>query len=110
MSNVPDSIRLNKYRALYMGSEKRDPRLALKSKNDRRIYAGILAPPMLKHFTSVQRSHPKNYDLQMTSFKQPLHTIPEERGATRYVRGSALYNQAIQTKIGELAKLSVRSA
>jgi len=110
MSSVPDSIRINKYRSLYMGKERRDPYLNDKRKTDRAMYDGILAPPILGHFTSVQRSHPKNYDIDVQRHQKPLHVVPDERGATRYIRGSSQYNQAVQQKIGELAKLAGKSS
>ena len=110
MSSVPDSIRLNKHRTLYLGKERKDPFLNDKRKTDRVMYKGILAPPILGHFTSVQRSHPKNYDIDVQRHQKPLHVIPDERGATRYIRGSSKYNQAVQRKIGELSKLAGRTS
>jgi hypothetical protein len=31
--------------------------------------------------------------------------VPEMRGATRYIRGSAKFNQAVERKIKELAQI-----
>jgi len=106
MTSVPDSIRLNKYKSLYIGKETKDPYLALRAKNDKVAYEMLLAPPHLGHFSSVQRSHPKNYDLNILRHQKPLFINPDERGASRFIRGSAQYNQAVLKKIAELGKIA----
>lgn len=110
MSSVRDSIRLNQYRTLYLGQPRQDGHLNEKGKSDRVMYENILHPPQLGHFTSAQRSHPKNYEIQMIRHQKPLHVVPEERGATRYIRGSSQYNQAINAKIAELSKMAGRAS
>jgi len=106
MSNVPDSIRINDYTTYYVGADYNNPYLQMKGARDRVAADLMLAPPSLQHFTAVQRSHPKNYDLNILKHQKPLFVTPDTFGATRMIRGSAQYNQAVHTKIAELAKIS----
>jgi hypothetical protein len=102
---MSDSIRLSKYRALYTGKYQSDPKLRLKSTNDRTSLAYMRTHHSVNHIANVQRSNPRNYQLVHPRHQNPLHLIPEMRGATRYIRGSAKYNQAIQQRIAELARM-----
>ena len=80
---MSDSVRVNKYRAYYTGPPRSDPHLRLKSLNDRTAMAYVRTHPSVHHVANVQSSNPKNYQL--------MHP--------------AKYNQAIQQRIAELAKL-----
>ena len=102
---MSDSVRVNKYRAYYTGPPRSDPHLRLKSLNDRTAMAYVRTHPSVHHVANVQSSNPQNYQLMHPRHQQPLHIFPELRGATRHIRGSAKYNQAIQQRIAELAKL-----
>jgi len=104
--SVPDSIRINDYTTYYVGPERSDPYLSRKRARDMVAAKLMVAPPSLQHFTATQRSHPKNYDINVTKHQKPLFVTPDTFGATRMIRGGAEYNQAVQTKIAELATIS----
>ena len=96
---MSDSIRLNKYRALYRGKAYSDPKLRQKA------LAYLRTHPSVHHVANVQSSNPRNYQLVIPRHQHPLHEVPELRGATRYVRGSAKYNQEVERRIAELAQI-----
>ena len=102
---MSDSIRLNKYRALYRGKAYSDPKLRQKALNDRTSLAYLRTHPSVHHVANVQSSNPRNYQLVIPRHQHPLHQVPELCGATRYVRGSAKYNQEVERRIAELAQI-----
>jgi len=102
---MSDSIRINKHRALYVGKEYSDPSLRLKSRNDKTALQYMRTHPSVYHVANVQSSNPRNYQLVIPRHQHPLHQIPELRGATRYIRGSAKYNQEVEKRIAELAQI-----
>ena len=97
--------RENNYTQLYLGPPTADKQLQAKSVRDRSIRAYNLEPPQVYHFTNIQSRPPLSSHMPLTKHKKPIHHIPEARGYTRHVRGSALYNQQVQRQIQELAKL-----
>ena len=54
---MSDSIRLSKYRALYTGKYQSDPKLRLKSTNDRTSLAYMRTHHSVNHIANVQRSN-----------------------------------------------------
>ena len=97
--------RYNNYTTLYLGNPTQDRQLQVKSKRDRFVRAYNLEPPQVYHFTNVQSRPPLSQHMPLPKHRKPIHHIPEARGYTRHVRGSALYNQQVQRQIQELAKL-----
>jgi hypothetical protein len=104
-NQMSDSIRLSKHRSLYRGKVTSDPKLRLRALNDRTALSYMRVHPSVRHIANVQSSAPRNYQLGFQRHQQPLHMIPELRGATRYIRGSSKYNQEVQRRIAELAKI-----
>ena len=101
------TIRLNKYNQLYLGpvGPRSTPALRVKSLNDRAALQYIRAPPSIYHTTNFQSTAPQSFHMTVLRHSAPLHLIPEFRGGTRHVRGSARYNQEVNQKISELSKL-----
>lgn len=99
--------RLNKHTTLFLGpvSKRDDPRLRFKASRDRMARMYNLAPPEIYHISNIQSRPPRSEHMPIPKHRKPLHHIPEARGHTRYVRGSALHNQAVHRQIQELAKL-----
>jgi hypothetical protein len=99
---MSDSIRLNKYKTLYLGPAKNQS-LKLKSMNDRTALRYIRSPPEIFSVTNLQTTAPRNFHKPVKRFLHPNNVAPQ--GHTRHVRGSSLYNQAVMRQIGELSKL-----
>jgi hypothetical protein len=103
---MSDQIRLSKHRALYTGSNTKDPYLRQRALNDRVSLAMMRTHPTVYHAPNVQSSNPRNYSFIVPRHQAPLHIVPQQTGATRYIRGSSRYNREIQTRIAELAKMA----
>ena len=102
---MSDQIRVNKYRAYYTGPDRGDPGLRLRAQNDRTSLRMMRSHPSIYHVANMQTATPRDYRLYVARHHTPLHVVPEQRGATRYIRGSAKYNQAVERKIRELSQL-----
>jgi hypothetical protein len=102
---MSDQIRVNKYRAYYTGPDRGDPGLRLRAQNDRTSLRMMRSHRSIDHVANMQTSAPRDYRLYTRRHNAPLHVVPEMRGATRYIRGSAKFNQAVERKIKELAQI-----
>ena len=97
--------RLNKNTQLFLGRPSADPQLQVKSRRDRTARAFMLTPPSVYDIANFQRTAPKSYHMPVERHRYPMHTHPEMRGHTRFVRGSSLYNQAVERQIRDLSRL-----
>ena len=104
---MTDSIRLSKYRALYVGSvnNKSSSKLKIKAMNDRTTMKLLRSRREIYHPTNIQSTAPKSNHMPVARHRAPLFNIPENRGVNQYVKGSSLYNQHVLRNIRELSKL-----
>ena len=97
--------RINNHTQLFLGQPSSFPALQVKSKRDSVARNFMLTPPSVYDTTNFQRTAPKSYHLPVDRHRYPMHTHPENRGHTRYIRGSSLYNQAVSRQMQDLARL-----
>jgi hypothetical protein len=104
---MTDSIRLSKYRALYVGSvnNKSSAKLKVKAMNDHTTMKLLRSRREIYHPTNIQSTTPKSSHMPVLRHRAPLFNIPENRGFNQYVKGNSLYNQHVLRNIRELSKL-----
>ncbi len=103
---MSDSIRLNKYRALYRGPVKPTSTPALKTRaaSDRVALRYIRERPEIYDITNLQTQPPRNFHMPVQRHRHPPHITPMHN-YNKYVRGSSQYNQAVQSTIRDLSRL-----
>jgi hypothetical protein len=97
--------RINQYNSLFLGAIGSNASIALRQKSYRSQVArmSFLSPPEIYHFANHISQGPRSFHMPV-----PVHQKPQQLTArmhTRYVQGTALYNQAITAQITQLGRM-----